>query len=79
VVSTHAPTVVPGFREALRAVIARIGQNPRQFAMTPRDTRQAFMRRFPYLVIFKETDEACFVVAIFHMRRDPRIWKGRML
>ena len=73
----HAPEVAPQFRQALRVAIARIGQNPRQFPLSPHDTRRALLRRFPYSLIFRETEEAIFVVAVFHTSRDPRIWKGR--
>lgn len=73
----HAPEIIPQFRQALRAVVERIGHDPHQFPPTPHDTRRAMLRRFPYLVIFRETDEACFVVAVFHTSRDPRIWEGR--
>jgi plasmid stabilization system protein ParE len=59
---SHAPEIVPRFRQALRVVVRRIAKNPQQFLPSPHQTRQALLRRFPYLVIFRETDEAVFVV-----------------
>jgi plasmid stabilization system protein ParE len=73
----HAPQMVPHFRTSLRAVVERIGANPQQFPLAWRQTRRALLRRFPYLVIFRETDDAAYVVAVFHTSRDPRIWELR--
>jgi toxin ParE1/3/4 len=73
----HAPEIVSRFREALRAVMARIERNPQQFTPSPHGTRKALLRRFPYLVIFREQDEAAYVVAVFHTSRDPQIWERR--
>jgi plasmid stabilization system protein ParE len=73
----HAPQITPQFRAALRVVVRRITENPRQFAPSLHGTRRALLRRFPYLVIFRETNEAAYVVAVFHTSRDPRTWQNR--
>jgi len=75
---THAPKIASQFRSALRAVVARIAENPRQFPVSPHQTRQALLRRFPYLLIFRETDAGgVYVVAVFHTSRDPTTWRSR--
>lgn len=74
---THAPHVVPQFRDALLAALARIVEHPKQFPPTYKDTRRALLRRFPYIVVFRELHDAVYVVAIFHTSRDPLIWKRR--
>jgi plasmid stabilization system protein ParE len=73
----HAAHVVPLFRESLRAAVARIAANPKQFPAGPHQTPRALPPRFPYLLIFRETDEACYVVAVFHVSRDPTAWRRR--
>ena len=73
----HAPEMVPQFRQAVRAIIGRIEGNPKQFTSSPLGTRRALVRRFPYLVIFREQAEARYVVAVFHTSRDPQTWKRR--
>jgi plasmid stabilization system protein ParE len=73
----HATEIVPRFRLALRTLIDRIAENPRQFPQAPHDTRRALLRGFPYLVLFKESGGDCFVVALFHTSRDPRVWEDR--
>ena len=73
----HAPHVVPQFREALRAALIRIAENPKQFPAAIKSTRRALLRRFPYSLVFRETHDVVYVVAVFHTSRDPSIWKGR--
>jgi len=73
----HAPHVGPQFRDALRAAMTRIAENPKQFPPALRDTRRALLRRFPYILVFREMDDAIYVVAVFHTSRDPLIWQRR--
>lgn len=73
----HAPEIVPQFHEALRAIVLRVAENPKQFPPSPHQTRRALLRRFPYLVIFRPTQSAIYVVAVFHTSRDPRRWRQR--
>lgn len=74
---THAPHVVPQFREALRAALIRIAEHPKQFPLTYKETRRALLRRFPYFVVFREMPDEVYVVAIFHTSRDPLVWQSR--
>ena len=73
----HAPEFVPQFRQAVRTVVQRIEANPKQFPPSPHGTRQALLRRFPYLEMFRETDQSADVVAVFHNSRDPLTWQQR--
>jgi plasmid stabilization system protein ParE len=73
----NAPHVVPHFRDALRTAVARIAENPKQFPASPANTRRALLRRFPYIVVFRETSQAVYVVAVFHTHRDPLTWQRR--
>lgn len=73
----HAAQMVPQLRESLRAAVARIAANPKQFPVGPHQTRRALLRRFPYLLIFREAEEDCYVIAVFHVSRDPTAWQRR--
>jgi plasmid stabilization system protein ParE len=73
----HAAHAVTLFRESLRAAVARIAANPKQFPPGPHQTRRVLIPRFPYVLIFREAEDACYVVAVFHMSRDPAAWRGR--
>ncbi|WP_298884620.1 type II toxin-antitoxin system RelE/ParE family toxin [uncultured Bradyrhizobium sp.] len=73
----HAPHVVPQFRDALRAAMVRVAENPKQFPPASKNVRRALLRRFPYTLVFRETHDAIYVVAVFHTSRDPLIWLHR--
>jgi plasmid stabilization system protein ParE len=73
----HAAHMVPEFRESVRATVARIGANPKQFPAGPHQTRRALLQRFPYLLVFREAEDDCYVIAVFHVRRDPTAWPVR--
>jgi plasmid stabilization system protein ParE len=75
--NAHAAHVVPQLRESLRAAVARIAANPKQFPVGPYQTRRVLLQRFPYLLIFREAQEDCYVVAVFHVSRDPAAWRRR--
>lgn len=75
--AAHAAHMVPQFQESVRAAVTRIAANPKQFPAGPHQTRRALLRRFPYLLIFREAQEDCYVVAVFHVSRDPTAWWRR--
>jgi toxin ParE1/3/4 len=35
------------------------------------------LKRFPYLVIYRVSDQQIWIVAFSHYRRDPTYWHGR--
>jgi len=39
--------------------------------------RRMLLRRFPYAVFYRVTDERITVVAVYHTSRDPRGWQSR--
>ena len=72
---------VPGlggrFRQAVDALIQRMGQNPRQFPVAHKIVRRALLRRFPYSLFFVIEADALLVIACFHAGRDPAHWQNR--
>lgn len=66
------------FRGEVDFVVQRLGANPFQFPVVLADVRRARLRKFPYGLFFRILDEAVFVIACFHSRRDPRQWQGRV-
>jgi len=59
------------------ACIQRILRHPECYPIVHRETRMGIVRRFPYLILYSVTEETVFVVAVFHAKRDPKIWKAR--
>ena len=73
---------VPGlglrFLQALDAQVVRISENPLQFPLRLQDVRSAKLRRFPYSVFFRVTEDQVAIIACFHASRDPVVWTGRV-
>lgn len=63
-------------RETDRQVV-RMAENPMQFPIIMADVRRVRLRRFPYSLFYRISDEAVFVIACFHASRDPRVWQSR--
>jgi len=57
---------------------ARIRERPFQFPAVDADVRRALLHTFPYAVYFRPSDETVIVLAVLHLRRNPRIWRARV-
>jgi plasmid stabilization system protein ParE len=66
------------FVDELDRAIERIGEHPRQFPEYAFGARRMLLRRFPYLVIFREIAGGMEVIAVAHGRRRPGYWRGRV-
>jgi plasmid stabilization system protein ParE len=40
--------------------------------------RQLLLKRFPYRVIYRVTDDAIIVIAVAHQRRHPLAWQNQV-
>jgi plasmid stabilization system protein ParE len=74
----HAPSVIPRLRAELRNLLSKAAEAPMLFPRGLGNTRRAVLQHFPYVVIFRPTDETIDVVAFFHTSRDPVVWKSRV-
>ncbi|MGH9948666.1 MAG: type II toxin-antitoxin system RelE/ParE family toxin [Pyrinomonadaceae bacterium] len=67
------------FRTELKLTLKRIISSPLQYAVVHgSDIRRAGIKRFPYSVIFRLENDSVLVLAIFHEKRNPIIWRGRI-
>ena len=48
-----------------------------QFPTVSGDVRRALLHTFPYAVYFRPSDETVVVLAVLHLRRNPKVWRGR--
>lgn len=65
------------FFEEIERCIGIAASQPLLFPIVYKDVRRATARRFPYCVYFRAESTRIVVLAVFHGRRNPRIWKGR--
>ena len=55
----------------------RIAERPLQFPLVAGDVRRALLHTFPYAVYFRSSDGTVVVLAVLHLRRNPKVWRGR--
>jgi plasmid stabilization system protein ParE len=65
------------FLEALRELVDRLQDNPQLYGVFRRDIRAAPLRRFPYVVYYRDRGSDILVIAVQHGRRSSRAWRGR--
>lgn len=66
------------FLDDLDRAIERISDNPEQYPLHELGTRRITLRRFPYLIIFREASAGLEIIAVAHGRRRPGYWRDRV-
>lgn len=54
-----------------------IAESPQRWPIYFHDTRKFVVRRFPFLVIYRERADIIQVLAVAHAHRRPGYWKTR--
>ena len=71
-----------GFTERFLADVARtfdrIRERSLQFPTVRGDVRRALLHTFPYAVYFSAQDDEVVVLAVLHLRRNPKVWRTRV-
>lgn len=60
------------FLRSVEAALAFVQRYPKQNPVVLRAARRAVLRRFPYSLIYIESENEILILACFHGRRDPR-------
>jgi plasmid stabilization system protein ParE len=66
------------FSAQVDRTIALIKQYPLLYPVFYKKYRRAVLRRFPYLLVYRVTDQRIEIVAVGHAKRGPRFWKSRL-
>jgi len=67
--------------EFMRAVDARIRSiqgNPEMCGFVERHYRRAFVRRFPFAILYSYSEDIVTIYGVFHTSRDPAKWRARL-
>jgi plasmid stabilization system protein ParE len=65
------------FLLSIDAVLQAVVRNPYQYPQVFKTIRRALIHRFPYAVFYIVSDIRITVLAVFHLKRDPKRWKKR--
>ncbi len=61
----------------MEAALSQIKRHPDASPVVHRQIRRALLRRFPYGVFYLLEDTRILVLAVFHAKRSPALWKKR--
>jgi plasmid stabilization system protein ParE len=65
------------FETAFDAALGRIAERPEQFPAFDERHRYLQMRRFPFLIVFRNLPGRIIVIAVAHTSRSPEFWLDR--
>ena len=65
------------FADDLAKAVATISEAPQRWPIFEAGCRRFPLRRFPYLVIYREKPLSIEVLAVAHGRRRPGYWRTR--
>ena len=65
------------FLNSVDVTLRQVAEFPASGRLMHTDTRRVLMRRFPYGLSYVINEDDIFVLACFHLRRDPDVWRSR--
>jgi toxin ParE1/3/4 len=65
------------FLDVIQATLESITAHPESAPVVHRDVRRQLLRRFPFGPFYRIVEEQVVVVACFHAKRSPRLWRSR--
>jgi plasmid stabilization system protein ParE len=68
----------PRFLSDVDQVFGRIHAMPLQFPVVSGDIRRALLQTFPYAIYIRAAEGSVIVLAALHLRRNPKVWRGRV-
>jgi plasmid stabilization system protein ParE len=66
------------FQHELEIAGNAIQRDPERWANYLSGTRRYLLKRFPFVVVYRVTNEQIEVIAIAHGRRKPGYWRARL-
>ncbi|MEO8496966.1 MAG: type II toxin-antitoxin system RelE/ParE family toxin [Planctomycetota bacterium] len=66
------------FMAELDVAIDRICESPERWAADLHGTRRYLMNRFPFVVVYRVTEDKIQVIAVAHGKRKPGYWRHRV-
>ena len=67
------------FVRAIDACLSKIGRNPLAYPLVYKQIRRVLIRKFPYGIFYLVENNRIFVIACFHVKRNPESWQNRRL
>ena len=65
------------FLETVDKALKVIAETPERFPVIRKDMRRAVLRRFPYSLFYRIVSGHVALIACFHSKRNPKVWRSR--
>lgn len=75
----QSPELAIRFYNDFSDSLKKIVENPRMYPVISSDVRKCLLSEFPYAIFYTLTKEYIIVIAVFHHKRNPKIWKSRKI
>ncbi len=75
---TQKPGLGGEFVSEIERALSQACEMPQRFPKMVQDVRCIRVRRFPYSIFFRLRDDRLIVLAVFHARRNPMVWRERI-
>jgi len=69
--------IVEKFINILDVSFSIIRENPTSFQKVKFEIRKFVINDFPYCIYYIEKIKAIYIIAVFHVKRNPVIWEKR--
>ena len=66
------------FIRIIDASLSEIQRNPFAYPVVYRELQRKLIRRFPYGIFYLIESETIYIIACFHVKRDPQHWRRRL-
>lgn len=66
------------FMQCIDGSLSQIGSDPLLFPVVYGSLRRAVVRRFPFVILYEVAASEIQIIAVFHSRRNPDVWKSRV-
>jgi len=76
--AARSPAAAEAFASEIAQGFTVIGEQPQMYPTYLRDTRRYLLKKFPYLIVFRQHNDRIQVLAIAHGSRGPRFWRERL-
>lgn len=73
----RSTTAANRFQVALDGAMLYISESPLRGTDYIQGTRYRLLRRFPYLIVYRELTDRLQVIAVAHARQRPGYWRHR--
>jgi plasmid stabilization system protein ParE len=73
----RSPRAAARFLREIEVALEAIAKSPERWPAFGHETRRCLLRRFPFLIVYRELPNVIQVLAIAHGRRRPGYWKHR--